>query len=379
MHNMRIFVLSLTLILLILTSCNKKSNISDKNQQALSINTENCVLQTEKPALSKLRYIKLETKQECLLEDVTKVVCYNNKLYILSALGNGNVYIFDDKGNFQYKLNKGEGPEDIMYPTDIAINEEKNSLVVLDLYRNIKEFNAQNGDFLKNTTIKEPFLSIETIGSDFLLFDPNTQSKSDFYLRYLQEGGNYNNLFPKVSKGKLFSSPNFFTKINSKELLVSCIFSDTIYHINNDTKQLAPYLILDFQENGANRSQYLEEAQSLGKYMKNAKDRKLITGPRDLSHLGENLFFTLNSKDNYFVTFNAKENKAYLHTTLFDGLPNIYVSSGRTDKEVIFTMDIPWLMEYFKDNPDVNSDIISQLKQECNDDNDNPVLLFGSI
>ena len=80
---MKYSFLSLTIFILILTSCNNKSNISSTTHQALSISTDNCILETEKPALSKLRYIKLETKEECLLEDVSKVICYNNKLYIL--------------------------------------------------------------------------------------------------------------------------------------------------------------------------------------------------------------------------------------------------------------------------------------------------------
>lgn len=376
---MKYSFLSLTIFILILTSCNNKSNISSTTHQALSISTDNCILETEKPALSKLRYIKLETKEECLLEDVSKVICYNNKLYILSTPGNGNVYTFDNNGNYLYKMNKGEGPEDIMYPTDITINEEKKSLIILDAYRNIKEYNTENGRFLNKTVIKEPFFSIETIGNDFLLFDPNSQAKSEFYMRYLQKGGKYNSLFPKITKGSFFSSPNFFTKINSEAILVSCIFTDTIYHINNDEKRLTPYLILNFKGKNANAPQYLDEAQTLGKYLKNARDHKLITGPCDLSYFDENLFFTLKGKDNYFVTYYKKDNKALLHKNLFDDLPNIYASTGRTDKEVIFTIDIPWLMEYFKENPQIESDIIKQLKKECNNENDNPVLLFGSF
>lgn len=376
---MRYFFLSLTIFILTLTSCNKKTNISYRNHQVLSISSSNCIFDFENPALSKLRYIKLETKEECLLEDVSKVICYNNKIYILSTPGNGNVYTFDSNGNYLYKMNKGEGPEDIMYPTDISINEEKKSLVILDAYRNIKEYNAENGRFLNKIAIKEPYFSIETIGNDYLLFDPNSQAKSVFYLRYLDKEGEYNDLFPKIVQGSFFSLPNFFTKINSNEVLTSCIFTDTIYHINNHEKQLVPYLVLNFKNEKANTSQNLEELQSLGKYLKNARDNKLVTGPCDLSYFDGNLFFTLKGKDNYFVTYDAKENKALLHKTLFDELPNIYASTGRTDKEVIFTMDISWLMEHFKENHQVKSDIIKQLKNECNNTDDNPVLLFGSI
>lgn len=195
-------------------SCSEKKETERIPCKVLSINIGNNVLQTEQPAFSKLRYVKLETRTECLLEDVIKVIPYNNKLFILSSPGNGNIYVFDDRGNYLYKMDKGEGPKEIMYPTDIAINELKSRLIVLDAYRNIKEYDSETGDFLKKTTIKDPFFSIETIGNDFLLFDPNSRAKSNFYLRYWSKEKEYNDLFPKTIKGSFFSLPNFFTKIS---------------------------------------------------------------------------------------------------------------------------------------------------------------------
>ena len=123
----------------------------------------------------------------------------------------------------------------------------------------------------------------------------------------------------------------------------------------------------------------LEGIQSLGKYLKNAKDQRLITGPCDLCNWDGNLFFTLKGADNYFVTYDAKGSKLLLHKTLFEVLPNIYASVGRTSKEVIYAIDMPWLMEYFNENPQTGSGIVGQLRQECNNSDDNPVLLFGSI
>ncbi|WP_106831900.1 6-bladed beta-propeller [Parabacteroides pacaensis] len=364
---------------LILISCTKKETQENIPCQVLSINVESDKLRTEEPALPNFRYVKLETKEECLLEDVIKITPYNNKLFILSSSGKGNVYVFDDKGNYLYQIKKGEGPENIMYPTDITINEEKKSLVILDAYRNIKEYDPETGQFLKKTIMKDPFFSIETIGNDFLLFDPNSRKQSDFYLRYLSNEKEYKDLFPKPIKGSFFSLPNFFTKITPREVLVSCIFSDTIFSINNTQQELSPYIVFNFQGKEANNPRNLEGIESLGKYLDNAKERKLVTGPCDVCSFNGNLFFTLKGENNYFVTYDSKENKVLLHKTLFEGLPNMYTSVGRTEKEVIYAIDMPWLMEYFTENPPTNSEIIKQLKQECNNTDDNPVLLFGSF
>ena len=116
----------------------------------------------------------------------------------------------------------------------------------------------------------------------------------------------------------------------------------------------------------------------MGEYLKKAKQQKYIPGPSDLSIINDNLFFTLNGEKFYFARYDTKKDKITLHTNLMEGLPNIYKSTGRTGKEVIYAMDMPWLIEYLNENQEIKSDVINQLRTECKDENDNPVLFFGS-
>lgn len=364
-------------LLLFFGSCINQKEAGNPEVTILSINTDDKSIIADNPALRNIRFVKLETKEECLLEDVNKVIPFEDKLYILSSLGNGNVYIFDNKGKFIRKLNKGEGPENIIYPTDISINANKKSLFVLDFYRNIKEYDLE-GNFLRKITMQEPFFALEAIGNDFLLFDSGSRSKADYYVRYLTETSENKDFFQKPVKSKFFSSSNFFTLISDDKVLVSCFFSDTIFLATSTDKELLPYIILDFQDKGANTPQRLNEISSVGEYLKKAKQQKYITGPSDFSIINDNLFFTLNGEKFYFARYDAKKHKITLHTKLMEGLPNIYKSTGRTDKEVIYAMDMPWLIEYLNENKEIKSDVINQLRTECKDEDDNPVLFFGS-
>lgn len=45
---------------------------------------------------------------------------------------------YDTTGKFQFKLEKGRGPEEISHPTDIALSGTKKQLLVLDRYRTLK-------------------------------------------------------------------------------------------------------------------------------------------------------------------------------------------------------------------------------------------------
>ena len=323
-------------------------------------------------------FIKLETTENSLLEGVTKVIPFDNKLFILSSQGNGNVFIFDNKGSFINKISKGEGPNEILYPIDIAINQNTKTLCILDTYRTIKEYSFE-GNYTKKIALNEPFLSLEILDNDILLFDPNSRSQADHYLRYLSEDNENRDLLSKPFKGKMFSLPNFFTKENNNTILISCIFTDTIYSINKNYKELVPTYILNFQGKGANETKRLKETPGLIEYLKSARENNYVTGPCDLSIINKNLFFTLGGANNYFVTYKTKDKKIKLHTCLFDGLPNNYASVGRTEDHVIFCMDMPWLIEYFSKNQSIPSDKIKEIKELCKDENDNPILLFGSF
>lgn len=364
-------------IVLTLCSCDKKQEVKNIEAPVLSIKTEDKTIITDQAILKDVRYIKLETKEDCLLEDIHKVIYHNNKLYILSSVGKGNVFIFDNNGKFIDKIKKGEGPEEIIYPTDITISSINNRLVILDFYRNIKEYDL-NGKFIHKISLKDPFLSLESLDEDYLLFDPNSRSKSNYYVQYITQTLETKDFFKKPVKGTLFSVSNFFTKTKNDEVIISCIFSDTIFHINNK-KEFLPYLILDFHNKAANNPKRLNEINSLGEYLANAEDKNYITGPSDLSIINDNIFFTLNGKEYYYAKYDTNKKSISLHKNLIEGLPNIYKSVGRTDREIIYSMDSPWLIEFINENPQINSNIIKQLKQEFNNENDNPILLFGSF
>ena len=350
----------------------KKHPQQTVNMKTLSIDFNDPAIFSDKPALTKVRYLKLETSDECLIEDIYKAVVHDSLIYILTTPGKGNLFIFNNQGRFISKFSKGEGPEEIIYPTDIAINDQKQSLMVLDTYRTIKEFSL-NGKFLRKTTFEKSYFSFESVGDEILLFDPNSQAKSDYYVHALSADKDF---LKKPFKGTFFALPNFFTKISPEKVLVSHMFSDTIYEFGK-SNQIQPYLYLDFHGKNANTNSVFNEVHGLGEYSKMAIERDLISGPSNFSVLNKNkLFFTLKGKKNLFAT--STGDKVTLHKQLFQDLPNIYGSSGRTDKEFIFAMDMPWLIEHFKEN-NPKSETIQQLKQICTNEDDNPVLIFGSF
>ena len=80
-------------LLLFLGSCINQKEVGNLEGTILSINTDDKSIITDSPALTNIRFVKLETKDECLLEDVNKVIPFEDKLYILPQATVTSIYL----------------------------------------------------------------------------------------------------------------------------------------------------------------------------------------------------------------------------------------------------------------------------------------------
>lgn len=325
--------------------------------------------------LNDIEFLQLETNEECLLEDVNKAILYDDKIFILSSSGDGNVMIFSKKGDFLTKLPKGEGPQEIIYPTDIAIDEENNTLIVLDLYRKIKIFDL-NGLFLKEIQLDSPFFHVETVKNDYLLFDPNSSKKAEHFVGILSDG-NFYSAFPKRIASVFFAADNCFFKENG-ELYVSSVVSDTIYKYIPDEKSLSPYCIIDFNGKGINEEMTRKgERCTLGEYMSTASKRNLYSGPIDPCFFEDKISFSLNGEKALFVKYNMTSKSIKYFRLLSPYIPNIYKIAGKTKTQIIYTITAFDFLEYMNDNPKIRT---SEKMQKLNiNEFDNPILILGTI
>ncbi|MDR0558903.1 MAG: 6-bladed beta-propeller [Prevotellaceae bacterium] len=95
--------------------------------------------------------IPLETTDESLISEIEKLICTENRFFIID-MNYRNVFIFSHEGKFICKLPTGGGPEDILNPYDIAVDERKQILIVE--HRTGLSFFDFNGKFIKK---EKPF------------------------------------------------------------------------------------------------------------------------------------------------------------------------------------------------------------------------------
>jgi hypothetical protein len=61
--------------------------------------------------LSHIRYVPLETSDECLIGDADKTLIRNNKIYVADFSSAMALFVFDMNGKFLFKIaRRGQGP-----------------------------------------------------------------------------------------------------------------------------------------------------------------------------------------------------------------------------------------------------------------------------
>lgn len=76
--------------------------------------------------------VRLETKDESLFQRMNKLICHNDKYYILDKVLNKKVFVFEKDGTYSHKIGAvGRGRGEYINMEDFTIDEENNRIVIL--------------------------------------------------------------------------------------------------------------------------------------------------------------------------------------------------------------------------------------------------------
>lgn len=366
-------------ILACLCGCraSQKANHEGKDFRVLGIDLENPGLISGECVFKDFTFTKLETTDKSLFNDAEKVIHFDNKLFIQTPMGRDmHVLVFKDSGEFLFRIEQGREPDEVIFPSAIAIDKANKWLLVLERYKVLKAFDF-TGKRVETKSFGENHLYMETLGDRFVFFDgvPTPKPEPGFYVAVRNGEEVVNQFMPKITNIS-FVLPYPFFKISEDSVLVSCYFSDTVYCVSDGGKNVRPHYVLDY--NGRSVNQRLGDIPDITTHRKICNSQNNGTGPTNLARLNDRLFFQITAKDTYFVVYDLKKNIPTLHTRLFDGLPNKYAITGFDGEGVIFSYSIPWLASYFEEHPSSASDseMIKQLRTACANEEDNPVLVF---
>ncbi len=104
---------------------------------------------------SDVKAIQLETSEYFLINQIRRIVYYDDRYYILDERSQ-QIFCFDKYGQFVFKIDsQGKGPGEYHLITDIAIDQNNNQLIVLDPVVQRVHFFDLEGGFLSSRNIKD--------------------------------------------------------------------------------------------------------------------------------------------------------------------------------------------------------------------------------
>jgi|GEM_PF-2377291 len=197
-----------------------------------------------------MKYIKLESNNDCLIGHIDKIVFYDNNIYILDKGFSKAIHIFDLQGNHVKSINRqGRGPEEYFAIKDFCIFNDS-LLLYDDLGSKILSFDKV-GEY--NHLFKVPFVFKEfsSFNENELLFITRNADNSfnDDIANYSLLIGTKDSIRYKGFKNSSFlkefnQAENFTSSGFDEKYFYSPLLSNNIYQIDTAGSYRIKYSIL---------------------------------------------------------------------------------------------------------------------------------------
>jgi hypothetical protein len=322
--------------------------------------------------LEKVEIIPLETKPEAMIDFGRKIICNNDRYYILD-LFNPNIKIFDKSGNYVRSIvNKGKGPGELITAYDFEVNRFTGNIEIIGniipsivTFDTLNHFIDHSNLFGESTTVTNFFHVNEDIIALYAPWDKDEKihlySKKEkrtiakFHKGLdLIYGGCFNFNIPFGN----FNEFSFFTDI----------YSGTVYQFDTKSKKMGVYKKFDFGKYDFNSSMLPSRDHWLKMSLEKQEEiifkiRKIVT-PAD-SYFETDKYWLYQTRDN-IILYNKKTNKIITFNKLYD--KKVVCLSGMTDRFIYGIIDSKNIFDYVSEDI-VGKDEYKKLKNLKEEDN----------
>jgi hypothetical protein len=222
-------------IILIISSCGTEK----KEIQNIEVDIDDIQKVSFFDIFSKATIIPLETNDSSLIRNITKIIPFNNKFYILDYI-KAEILFFDESGRYLSKIrDKGDGPNQYVNISDFDIDRSRNILICLSPVNNTMYEYDLSGNFLRKyklPDIKGAYNRLKYLNQDILAFwtfDYNNRVK--FYSK------NKNSII-KETFAEVENIANNFTPFVFPYANYLCrSANNTVYEVTDKTEVIEKY------------------------------------------------------------------------------------------------------------------------------------------
>jgi hypothetical protein len=320
--------------------------------------------------------VPLETAPNCLMGDISKIICYDHRIYLLNnnRFMEPTLFLFNDAGKFIRKTIRGKGPGEVNEPFAFAIDKQEKMVYLHDQSANATPVFDLDLKYVKSIDHEYRMISdFYHIGSDtFLVYHHQNnldyKSGKQYFTHTLYSGG-----FTQEKQLGILSY-NRITMMNTvcvtdKEILLLDSWNHKIFQLVNGEKRIR--YVLDFGKHGFTKKEAegqtadeLQESMAAGNRtaaggIYKTDDFLIITAA--FKDVAKTYFKSLKNKNIY--CFNDSEYATLMEYCLLQGV---------TDDGLVFGLVQPdKMMELQK-----TSGKYKDLKVT---ENDNPYVIFFKV
>lgn len=375
---MKIKILQAFLLVLFFASCNPRT----KDTKSSKVAEPNTII-VDKDELTKInysevydsvKYVVLETSDDILLSEVTRIKCFDSCIYVLDAR-NQTLFSFSMNGKMNWKIqDTGKGPNEYLYLRDFDIDRDEKKIYLFSTFDKILVYNL-DGKCLHTLAVKLSGTAFAINRDTMYMYtggkvNPTGGMDRGYDIIRINSDQKLKGYMPNkngLETMYVYNSSNAFCKVNN-ELRFFKPFSTDIYSISNDTAKIQ--YRFDFGEYNMPENFFDEHT------------------PNDLDQFkyayALNSYWENNRFCSFDITYNQKshtilynKNNNVLHDSFYDNLGYCFPQIHEvTDEYVLGCRSVvELLMEYNYKKEDRKGTVLENIVNQVDEDN-NPVVFF---
>ena len=395
------------ILLFVLFSCKNENHKVDRGEIFIANLDSTCTSEFKYSDLyKKVTAIILDNK-EVMLTEISKMLVYKDKLYLLDRRAQG-VYAFCKDGSFVCKFgNLGAGPDEYVSCNDFGINADAGEIYIYDMAKHrIHKYDIFSASY------KESIIIDKSIDIDYIMCNSgclyaaqasnrNEEKESIYYLLYqidVKSGKKIAQWFDAVYYNKGWNDElihgNIFYNIRENKDLFVLGLMDTIMCIKGDA--VFPFLAIE-SERLVQKEDFLKDEKVptsnprvRGKRMMSLLTRlsaqNKIYQISDVFECDSMLYFSCMGRILYFVQYDEKKRIAFTYSrvandVLFRMIPEYFqlpkfLCADSMGGYYYISNDNLGELKYFIDEDNISEKLINRESiKELNEDS-NPVILY---
>jgi hypothetical protein len=189
------------------------------------------------------RVVKLETTDNSLIGEVSKVEVVNDRIIVLDERDSESVFMFDGQGNFIRQIGrKGRGPGEYTNAVNFVVDYDNSHIIVSDEGGRKQLFYDFDGRFIKEYKMRyHPMAYIG--GKFFFISNPlNTPERYEVVevdtLNHIVGGGGYYSREKMTEKIDGYYMPSFYFYQTQNGFYFIPLFTDELYLLTGDGIEL---------------------------------------------------------------------------------------------------------------------------------------------